>query len=234
MLIVQHVAWEGAHRIAESMEGLSLTSASPLAGDPLPNPDETCGAVFMGGPMGAGETDRLPGLADEVAWLAAALDRGLPVLGVCLGAQLLARALGAEVRPAAVKELGWAPIEVLEPDDPLVGPLASETQVFHWHGDVFDLPPGAVPLARSAATAVQAFRFRDHAWGLLFHAEADARLVERWLAEPSMAAEAAEELGPDHAAFLRAGAARDERDLVERSTVGFAAFAERCRERVRS
>lgn len=231
VLVVEHVAWEGPHRIADALSDLPLRRVEPAvdAASALPTPGQVSGAVFMGGPMSVHDTDRFPMLAREIDWIADALERGLPVLGVCLGAQLLARALGAEVRPASAPEIGWGRVEVLDAADPVVGPLAPSTEVLHWHGEVFDLPAGATPLARSAPTAVQAFRAGSSAWGVLFHAEADARLVERWLAEPTMAAEAREALSADHARLLREGARRAESDLVARSTLGFEAFAARCR-----
>lgn len=167
--------------------------------------------------MNVDQVQRYPGLAAEREWLAAAVAADLPVLGVCLGSQLLARALGSQVRPGPEPEIGWAPVEVFDSGDPLVGGLAPTTRVLHWHGDVFDLPDGAQLLASSERTEVQAFR-AGNAWGMLFHAEADAVLVERWLAEPSMAAEAPDQVAED--ASVHAGR------LVERSGPGFANFAQ--------
>jgi GMP synthase (glutamine-hydrolysing) len=148
----------------------------------------------------------------------------MPVLGVCLGAQLLARALGAKVRPGERTEIGFAPIEVSDPTDPLVGALAPSTTVLHWHGDVFDLPDGAWSLASSAQTEHQAFRV-GNAWGLLFHPEADAALVKSWLAVPEMTKEATYALGADGAAALTAQARELEADLVGRTSPGLRAFA---------
>ena len=179
--------------------GLEVHTVKPLAGQPLPAHDEVAGAVVMGGPMSVDEADRHPGLAIEREWLAEALRREMPMLGICLGAQLLARALGAEVRPGEGPEIGFAPVEVLDPDDPVLGALAPSTTVLHWHGEVFDLPEGADPLARSAQTEVQAFR-HGNAWGVLFHPEADLALLEAWLAVPEMVREAREALGDEGAA----------------------------------
>jgi GMP synthase (glutamine-hydrolysing) len=225
LLVVQHVPWEAPHRILAAFEGIPVLTARPLEDDPLPEPREVAAAVFMGGPMGVGDTEEHPGLAAERGWLASAVESGKPILGVCLGAQLIAAALGAEVRPGLVPEIGFATVRVRDPGDPVVGGLAPDTSVLHWHGDVFDLPDGAELLAWSAQTPVQAFR-AGNAWGLLFHAEADAGLIESWLAVPEMAAEAGEALGPDAAAILRRQAAEHEADLVARSTPGFRAFAE--------
>jgi GMP synthase (glutamine-hydrolysing) len=224
LLVVQHVPWEGPHRVLDACGGLAERTVKPLAGQALPDHDEVAGAVIMGGPMGVEDTVRHPGLAAEREWLAEALRREMPLLGICLGAQLLARALGAEVRPGAAPEIGFAPVEILDPDDPLLGALAPSTTVLHWHGDVFDLPEGASHLARSAATEVQAFR-KGSAWGVLFHPEADLALVEAWLAVPEMIAEARKAIGDAGAAALPAEAEAAEADLVERTTPGLRAFA---------
>ncbi|HVY97020.1 MAG TPA: type 1 glutamine amidotransferase, partial [Solirubrobacterales bacterium] len=224
-LAIQHVPWETPHRILDLCGGLAVRTAKPLAGQALPGHDEIAGAVVMGGPMNVDEVERFPGLAAEREWLAEALRRGMPLLGICLGAQLLARALGAEVRPGEAKEIGFAPVEVHDAADPVLGRLAPSTEVLHWHGDVFELPPGAAPLASSALTEHQAFRHGD-AWGLLFHPEADFALVEAWLAVPEMIDEALESLGEEGCAALPRRAAAVEQDLVVRTTPGLRAFVE--------
>jgi GMP synthase (glutamine-hydrolysing) len=225
LLAVQHVPWEGPHRILDACRDLRVKTVKPLAGQALPDHDEVAGAVFMGGPMNVDEVERFPALAAEREWLTEAAERGMPVLGICLGAQLLARALGAEVRPGEAPEIGFAPVEVTDPDDPVLGGLAPRAEVLHWHGDVFDLPDGATHLASSERTECQAFR-AGTAWGVLFHPEADFALVEAWLEVPSMIEEAVAALGdagehalPERAAELEAG-------LIERTAPGFAAFAE--------
>jgi GMP synthase (glutamine-hydrolysing) len=225
LLAVQHVPWEGPHRILDACGELQVKTVKPLAGQPLPAHDEVAGAVFMGGPMNADEVDRFPALAAEREWLAEAVARELPTLGVCLGAQLLARALGAEVRPGAAPEIGFAPVEVTDPGDPLLGGLAPRSEVLHWHGDVFDLPDGAEHLASSERTDCQAFR-AGNAWGVLFHPEADLALVEAWLAVPEMIDEAVAALGDEGEHALPERAAELEEALVERTAPGFAAFAE--------
>src|ERR1700710_354088 len=136
LLAIQHVPWEGPHRILDACGALRVKTVKPLAGQALPNHDEVAGAVVMGGPMNVDETERHPALASEREWLAEAVERGMPVLGICLGAQLLARALGAEVRPGEEPEIGFAPIDVDVADDPVLGGLAPSTEVLHWHGDV--------------------------------------------------------------------------------------------------
>lgn len=225
-LIVTHVPWEGPHRIADALSaaGLELDVRRPLEGDALPDHDEVAAAVFMGGPMNVDDTDRHPALATEREWIAEAVLRDLPLLGVCLGSQLLARALGAEVRPGAAPEIGWGEVEVADAEDLLLLHLSPRTEVLHWHGDVFDLPPGATLLARSAQTPVQAFR-RGNAWGLLFHAEADAELTALWLSESSMREEAAAALGESGPATIAARADAISASIISRTTPLFHRFA---------
>jgi GMP synthase (glutamine-hydrolysing) len=225
LLAIQHVPWETPHRILDACGALRVHTVKPLAGQSLPHHGEVGGAVVTGGPMNIDELERFPALAAEREWLAEATRRELPVLGICLGAQLLARALGAEVRPGEGPEIGFAPVEVNDAADPVLGGLAPSTDVLHWHGDVFDLPDGAQPLASSAQTEHQAFR-AGNAWGVLFHPEADFALVEAWMGVPEMIEEACAALGNDGAAALPGQASEAEPALVERSTPGFEAFAE--------
>jgi GMP synthase (glutamine-hydrolysing) len=224
LLVIQHVSWEAPHRILDACEGLEVRTVEPLAGDPLTSHAEVSGVVAMGGPMNVDEVERYPALETERGWLAEAVRLGMPVLGICLGAQLLARALGAEVRPGEGAEIGFAPVEIHDAADPILGVLAPRTTVLHWHGDVFDLPEEAVPLASSERTELQAFR-HGNAWGVLFHPEADATLVDAWLAEPEMVEEAGNALGPAAPGELRRQAGEAEGRLIARSTPGFQAFA---------
>jgi GMP synthase-like glutamine amidotransferase len=143
------------------------------------------GLVVLGGPMNVDEVDQFPFLAREVAWIRQAVAAETPLLGICLGAQLLAKAMGARVYPNAVKEIGWYEIE-LQPaaaEDLLFAGSADRETVFQWHGDTFDLPPGAVHLAASSQCRHQAFRYGRAAWGLQFHIEMTPAVVEAWLAE---------------------------------------------------
>ncbi len=224
LLVLQHVSWEGPHRILDACAGLDVRVVEPLAGGLLPSHNEVAGVLVMGGPMSVDDVERYPGLAAERDWLAEAVRLEVPVLGICLGAQLLARALGAEVRAGEEPEIGFAAVEIHDAADPILGALAPRTTVLHWHGDVFDLPDGALRLASSAKTELQAFR-RGNAWGVLFHPEADTSLVNAWLAEPEMAEEARAALGPGAPAELRRQAGEAQGPLTDRSTPGFRAFA---------
>lgn len=145
------------------------------------------GLVVLGGPMNVDQIEKHPFLVKEVEWIERAVAAGLPILGVCLGAQLLAKALGAKVYPNGTKEIGWYKIELTPEanDDALFGGCERRQTVFQWHGDTFDLPAGAVHLARSELCELQAFRYGSGAYGLQFHVEITAGMVERWLAEPT-------------------------------------------------
>lgn len=226
MLVIQHVDWEGPHRVAEAVEraGVPVITRRPLSGEPLPSPARLSGAIIMGGPMNVDDVAAHPDLLRERQWTEVALDLELPLLGICLGSQMIARALGAEVVPGGRPEIGWAPIAVSDPSDPVLGALAPSTHVLHWHGDVFDVPPGATPLASSALTACQAYR-AGTAWGLLFHAEADAALVDLWLDEPSMVAELEAANGHGATDAVRRDTAAHAAPLAQRSTAGFDAWA---------
>jgi GMP synthase (glutamine-hydrolysing) len=225
VLTLVHASWERPHRILDAFgDDVRVLEVEALEGVPLPDHDEVDGVVAMGGPMNVDDVASYPALADEREWLAEAARREMPILGICLGAQLLARALGAEVRPGERPEIGFAHVDVHDPTDPIIGGLAPRADVLHWHRDVFDLPPGAESLASSALTEHQAFR-RGHAWGILFHPEADATLVEAWLKVPQMVMEAGRAIGLGASGLLPSQAEDLERDLVGRTAPGFHAFA---------
>ncbi len=184
-MVIRHVDHEGIAGYREPIERAGyrverVAACGPcLAGvDPL-GPDLL---VVMGGPMGVYQRTVHPWIATELRLIAARLAAGLPTLGVCLGAQMIAAALGADVRPGPVQEIGFAPLTLTA--DGLRGPLAAldGVPVLHWHGDTFDLPPGARLLARTAPYA-QAFAIGEHVLALQFHAEmGDDPRFEQWLA----------------------------------------------------
>lgn len=154
------------------------------------------GLVILGGPMNCDEVDRYPHLELETEAIRTAIDRGLPVLGICLGGQLIARALGAKVTRGE-KEIGWYDVTPTEAGsrDPLFRRFSGTQKIFQWHGDTFRLPPGAVHLASSQGCVHQAFRYGDNVYALQFHLEVDEPLIRRWLHTPVMAREV-ECLGP--------------------------------------
>ena len=126
--------------------------------------------IVMGGPMSVNDESTLAWLQPEKQFVREAVEKGVPVLGVCLGAQLIASALGASVYRNTQKEIGWFPIEAT-PTVPNIFRFPEKCVVFHWHGETFDLPHGAVRLAKSAACENQAFQLGEHAIGLQFHLE---------------------------------------------------------------
>ncbi len=137
--------------------------------------------IVLGAPIGAYEEDEYPFLLETMRVLEARLAAGRPTLGICLGAQLMARVLGARVYPGPAKEIGWAPVSLTqEGRHSALGHLEGRP-VLHWHGDTFDLPDGAIRLASTALTPNQAFSWGSHALGLQFHPEAAAETFELWL-----------------------------------------------------
>lgn len=194
LLVFQHVAYEilgnlnprlrdAGHRIRYVNFGRDADARPSLSG--------YHGLVVLGGPMNCDEGDRYPHLDTEIEVIREAVDRDLPVLGICLGAQLLARALGAGVRRNPAKEIGWYDVSPTEAGaaDPVIGHIAPRTPIFQWHGDTFDIPQGAVHLAESDLCTNQAFRYGDRAYGFQFHLEVDKPMIERWLQVPHHVAE---------------------------------------------
>lgn len=170
------------------------------------NVDRYRGLVVLGGPMNVDEHPQRTHLVNEMRAIERMLEQGKPVLGICLGAQLLAHVLGAPVVRNPVQEIGWYPLEktVDGMADPVLAPLAAQTPVFQWHGCRFDIPNDAVHLARSAQCEQQAFRYGDNAYGFQFHLEMDERLVERWLSTPTYREELADSGLPHDEQAIRA------------------------------
>lgn len=154
--------------------------------DAVPDLSRYHGLIVLGGPMNCDQVARHRHLATEVTAIQQAIVAGKPVLGICLGSQLLARALGAPVVRNPVKEIGWYGVAPTAEgrDDPLFQHFAGEERIFQWHGDTFDIPHGAVRLAGSAACPNQAFRYGESTYGLQFHLEVDEPMIRRWLHAP--------------------------------------------------
>jgi len=170
--VLQHVPFEGIGSMAAWLEAhCADVSTTRLFADPtLPQLKGLDLVIAMGGPMSVNDESTLPWLRAEKRFVRDAVERGIPVLGVCLGAQVIASALGASVYQSSQKEIGWFEIEAT-PNATDSFHLPSRCTVFHWHGETFDLPSGAVRLARSAACENQAFQIGRHVIGLQFHLE---------------------------------------------------------------
>jgi GMP synthase (glutamine-hydrolysing) len=205
VLILQHVRPEPPGTIADALDdsGLLHRTVKLYRDEPVPETLEADALVVMGGPMGVADVDDRPHLAKEMDLIEQALRDEGPVLGVCLGSQLLAHVLGADVRPGPQKEIGWGEVTLTDAaaDDPLFRDIDDPFTVFHWHGDVFALPDGATRLAHTAQAEHQAFRYGDSAYGLLFHLEVTPKTVA-WMTK-AFQDELAEE-GLDGAAIRRA------------------------------
>lgn len=149
----------------------------------LPAPDECEAVISLGGPMNVYETDKYPFLKKEEAFLKETLKNEIPVLGICLGAQLLAKLAGAKVTQAAAKEIGWYEVELTKniKGDILFRGIDSPLKVFQWHQDSFAVPDNGVLLATSNVCKNQAFRLGKYAWGLQFHPEMTESMLEAWL-----------------------------------------------------
>ena len=166
---LQHLAAEPLGFIGEALEarGVDAEYIRLFDGEPVPaDMRDAAGLIVMGGSMSTCEQDKYPFLLGEIRLIEAALKAEKPVLGICLGSQLVATALGAEVRRADRKEIGWFPVTITDAatDDRVFGGVERSFTAYHWHGDVFDLPAGAVTLASSAQTTCQAFAYEERAY----------------------------------------------------------------------
>ena len=225
--VLQHVGPEGPGLVADALgaRGIDVVVTRGDLGEKVPGHLEAeLGLLVMGGPMGVYEVEQHPFLRDELRLIEYALREEIPVLGICLGSQLLAATLGARVAPGPRKEIGWFDVIRSEAsaNDPLFGRTPPRFRALHWHGDVFELPRGAVSLARSELTEHQAFRWGERAHGLLFHLEAGHAQVA------AMAEEFGEELrdtGVDAAALVAETPAAV-RDLASVSSEVFGAWAD--------
>ncbi len=181
VLVLQHVACETLGTIERSLTRAGHTHryVRPFAGDAIPGDLSAVDAlVVMGGPMGVYDVEEHPNLRDELRLIDAALKSSKPVLGVCLGSQLIAAALGATVKPSGRHEIGWHELTLSKGDDPVFAGLPTNFEALHWHGDIFDLPKGTTHLASSKMTQNQAFRFGTNAYALLFHLEVTEQTID--------------------------------------------------------
>jgi GMP synthase-like glutamine amidotransferase len=188
VLSVVHGAEARAELFASVVEeqGHRLDESSFSAGAAPPSPEAYDAVLVFGGAMHPDQDFRHPWLRAEAAWLRKLLDDRTPVLGVCLGAQLLARAAGAVVGPLPEPEIGWCEVELTDAGlrDPLLGELPRRFTALQWHRYTYGVPAGAVELARSPACS-QAFRLGDRSWGVQFHPEVTGAQLERWCGDTS-------------------------------------------------
>jgi len=188
ILVLQHHPAENLGAIADALEEAALAWQYLRIFDGHAIPDQIKGAgglIVMGGPETVYQLDRYPYLREEMRLIESALKENKPIMGVCLGSQLLAATLGSTVRRGETREIGWYPVRLTAAatEDRLMRGLPQEFVAAHWHSDVFDLPAGAIGLASSEKTPIQAFRYGEKAYGMLFHAEMTQEILSSLIGE---------------------------------------------------
>ena len=185
VLIIKHVGIEGPGLIEDCLkkERIPYHILNLESGIHLPGLDDFSAIVILGGPMNVYEEDRYPFLREEDLFIKEAIQRGKAVLGICLGAQLVAKALGAKVARAPVKEIGWYDVSLTRVGsrDPLFSSLPRKFSVFQWHEDTFELPPAVKLIATSKPIHHQAFRYAENTYGLQFHLEVTEEMIHEWM-----------------------------------------------------
>lgn len=188
-LVLQHIDCEDLGTIAKAMSSRGIgyyRYVRLFDGEPVPgNLDRYSGLIILGGPMNVYEEDKYPFLKDEDRLIKKAMDRNVPILGICLGGQLIAKASNATVRKGVKKEIGWYELNLTPGGrkDTIFKDFPEKLTVFQWHGDTFDIPEDATHIARSALFPNQAFRIGDNVYGLQFHLEVTGDMIRRWISE---------------------------------------------------
>jgi GMP synthase (glutamine-hydrolysing) len=225
LLILQHVPWERPALLGDILtaNGVdwqldNVVAATDRAA--LPRLDDLSGVAILGGPMGALDSSRHPGLGLEADLVREAVAAGIPLLGICLGHQIIATALGAALHSNAADEVGVGEVTVTVDDD-VLGSAGRLQPVLHWHRDVVDAPDGATVLASTPQTPNQAFRIGEAVFATQFHAEVDAPMLAEWLAEPAMA----DDLPAGAASSLPVEFAAVEARMLPLAEAAFGAFA---------
>lgn len=181
---LQHVPFEGLGCIESWLiqNGYEITGTQFFKAEDLPDVQDVDLLIIMGGPMSVYDEAAHPWLVEEKTFIRKVIEAGKPVLGVCLGAQLIVSAMGGEVFPNAVKEIGWFPVQAVRTEEgEELFQFPARADVFHWHGDTYRLPEGAVQLAKSAACEQQAFQLGRSVIGLQFHLEVTPVAVQELL-----------------------------------------------------
>jgi len=186
ILIIKHIEIEGPGSIEEFFANTAWNlRVINLSTEELKSKDfaDVVAMIFLGGPMNVYDEAKYPFLRDEDGFLRRAIKEEIPILGICLGAQLLAKACGAKVKKAKQKEIGWHKVNLTEAgkQDALFTGLPSQLNVFQWHEDIFEIPKGALHLAESPTCPKQAFRFGRNAYGVQFHVEVTPEMIESWI-----------------------------------------------------
>ena len=183
-VVLRHLAFEDLGTLAIALQQKNYqVNYIDLAPGSLDNLDPSSAdlLVVLGGPIGVYDEPDYPFIADEIRILEQRLSENMPTIGICLGAQLMARALGAKVYAGQYKEIGWSPIQLSSAgQQSALSYLLPDCMVLHWHGDTFDLPKGAVHLASSSKYQNQAFAWKEHSLALQFHPEVTADGLEKW------------------------------------------------------
>jgi GMP synthase-like glutamine amidotransferase len=193
VLICKNIEIEGPGTIEDylRMQQIPYKIVELSKGEVIPNPDNFDILIIMGGPMSVNEAEIYPYIEEEEKLIRDFISKGRKILGICLGAQIMAKALGSRVYPGLEKEIGWYDIEFTEEGmrDPLMqklaihpesGDLWRKFKVFHWHGETFDIPQGAVRLAGSELYPNQAFRYGSNAYAFQFHIEVTKEMIHEW------------------------------------------------------
>jgi GMP synthase-like glutamine amidotransferase len=217
LLVLQHIACEHPGVFSEVMaeRGVDSVAVELDAGERIPDWHGFDGVIAMGGPMGAGDEAEYPWLGTEKRLVREVVADGRPFLGVCLGVQLFAAALGAPVYPAERPEVGLLEVELTPAgrEDPLFAGLDDRLVSLQWHGDTFDLPDGAVHLAWSEQVANQAFRAGERAYGVQFHLEVTGEMAREWALVPAYRDSLAATLGEQRGAAFIADVERRAEEL---------------------
>ena len=200
ILVFQHVPYEPLGTLDPLLKEAGFRIRYVNFGrepDSRPSLDGYEALIILGGPMNSDQIETYPNLITEVEIIREAVDKDMSVLGICLGAQLLAKALGGAVSRNRTREIGWCDVELTAAgtDDPVLSTFESQQQVFQWHEDGIELPPGTRHLATSRDSDVQAFGYGEHVYGFQFHLEVNQSLIERWLTVPANQATLQDEVG---------------------------------------
>lgn len=229
LLVLQHVA----HELLGTLNPLLKRAGFRIRyvnfarhPDAQPSLDGYDGLVVLGGPMSVNDAGRLPHLTTELKLIEDAMRRDIPVLGICLGAQLIAKTLGAPVYRNPQKEIGWYDVSPTDEagSDPLLGELQNAEKIFQWHGETFDIPRSTRHLAFSSICANQAFRYGAKVYGFQFHMEVDEPMIHRWLKVEDNRIEISNLHGADHIEFIFSETPRHITRLREMSDRVFGAF----------